>query len=188
MKIDDLKSKYSQYLKSDQEHEKVGWGSKESQILRFQIISEISEDFMGAKILDYGCGLGGLLKFLEENKFAGIYTGYDVLQDMVDNARALNPNGSFDNKLPQENFDYVVASGVFAFSSRDSSVEIIRLLYEKANKGVAVNFLSAHSTNKEEDEFYCKPGEFLDLCMTFCGKIVLRHDYLPHDFTVYLYK
>lgn len=188
MKIDDLKAKYSQYLKSSEEHEKVGWGSKESQMLRFQIISEISDDFLNSRILDYGCGLGRLFKFLEEKYFKGAYLGYDILPDMVDNARALNPNGSFDNELPQENFDYIVASGVFAFSTLDSAVSIIKSLYDRADKGVVVNFLSTHCSNKEEDEFYCKPGELLDLCMTFCGKIVLRHDYLPHDFTVYLYK
>lgn len=39
------------------------------------------------RIVDYGCGTGGLLKFLKHNIFDRTYLGYDIVQDNVQHCK-----------------------------------------------------------------------------------------------------
>ncbi len=63
-------------------------------------------------------------------------------------------------------------------------------MYKLANKGVAINFLSAKddldSVGELRHEF---PGFVIDkIIMPITDKFSVRHDYGLKDFTVYLYK
>jgi hypothetical protein len=53
---------------------------------------------------------------------------------------------------------------------------------------VAFNSLSAWATDQEAGEFYADPLRVVDFCRRITPRVVLRHDYHPRDFTVYLYK
>jgi hypothetical protein len=41
---------------------------------------------------------------------------------------------------------------------------------------------------QEPGEFYADPVEIVRFCRSLTPWVVLRHDYLAHDFTVYLYR
>jgi SAM-dependent methyltransferase len=41
----------------------------------------------GASLLDYGCGYGGLLSYLQREKFELRYTGYDISVEMLDSGK-----------------------------------------------------------------------------------------------------
>jgi len=62
-------------------------------------------------------------------------------------------------------------------------------MWSLSNKGIAVNFLSDLSNGKREIEMkYTKPSEIINMIQPLSSKFIIRHDYLPNDFTLYLYK
>ena len=63
-------------------YKSLNWGSKESQNLRFKVLSSIG-DFNRKKILDFGCGIGDYYSWLIENNFNVNYTGIDISSKMV---------------------------------------------------------------------------------------------------------
>ena len=61
-------------------------------------------------------------------------------------------------------------------------------LFKLAKKGIALNFLSMFAKNILANEYYCNPVDILKIALTISRKVTLRHDYMPHDFTIYLLK
>ena len=183
-----LESNYNAFKDLPSEYQKVGWGSQENQFLRFSILSSISESFFHSKILDYGCGLGGFYEFIQGKNFTGKYLGYDILSEMLEKCLLKYPGINFKSDYDDFNPDIIIASGIFTFSSEDYMKKEIAKMFSIANKGIAFNSLSDWSPNKENNEFYADPIKTLEFCSTLTSKVVLRHDYLPHDFTIYMYK
>jgi len=175
----------------------LNWGSKASQQLRFKILAEIGFN-VGDTVLDVGCGLGDLWQWLDENQQTVSYTGVDITPEMVKRASKRFPDINFIESSISENhfqkydeFDFVVASGIFAHR-QNNPVEFfhqtILNMYKKSKKGVAFNCLSSWLEDQEEGEFYADPLETVEYCRSISKKIVLRHDYHHGDFTIYMYK
>ena len=53
---------------------------------------------------------------------------------------------------------------------------------------IALNFLSIFSDYFSPGEYYANPETILKIAFSLTSKVVLRHDYMSHDFTIYLYK
>jgi hypothetical protein len=53
---------------------------------------------------------------------------------------------------------------------------------------LAFNSLSNWANDQEANEFYADPVQVLNFCRELTPWVVLRHDYHPRDFTVYMYK
>lgn len=175
------------------DHRGVKWHSVESQFLRFKILCEIAPDFWQKSVLDVGCGLGHLVDYLIEQDFTGVYKGIDILPRMIELAQQRYPNKDFEVNVIEEleqTYDYVVASGVFAFANWEILKELIVAMNQRACRGVAFNCLSGliAPTQKEEGLFYPLPTEVLEFCRQITPKVSLRHDYLDSDFTIYIYK
>jgi hypothetical protein len=67
--------------------------------------------------------------------------------------------------------------------------KMIAAMFDACHIGVALNSLSSWHDTSEQGEFYCAdPLEILAFCRTLTPSILFRHDYLPHDFTVFMYK
>jgi SAM-dependent methyltransferase len=179
---------YSDSLNASESYKKVKWGSKASQQLRFKILTEISLSIFNSRVLDYGCGTGELCAFLELFSFSGEYSGYDLLLPMIEEAKKKHPSYYFSDNLPQSDIEFVVASGIFTLSSPQEMYTEIRKMFELSSKGVAFNSLSSWASKIEKGEFYANPIQTIAFCRTLTPKVVLRHDYMVHDFTVYLYK
>jgi 2-polyprenyl-3-methyl-5-hydroxy-6-metoxy-1,4-benzoquinol methylase len=176
------------------DYKRVKWNSVESQFLRFKILCEIASDIFTSSLLDVGCGLGHLADHLISKQFVGVYKGIDLVEQMIEGARKRHPFFDFETNdidaIAKESYDYVLASGIFAFADWENMQETIRALFCRATKGVAFNCLSALSKHKENESelFYPAPYEVLAFCQSITSKIALRHDYLENDFTLYLYK
>ena len=174
------------------------WGGTQSQQIRFKILSEMG-DFEDKSILDVGCGFGDFYTFLkEQNVRLKKYTGIDITPEMVATARLRLPEVTFqvrdilDNEL-NEKFDYVVASGIFGIETpnwKAITEEKIRKMYQLCEIGVGVNLLSFFTLGeKTADSHYANPLDILDFIFrNLTTRLVLRHDYRPNDFTVYIYK
>jgi hypothetical protein len=68
-------------------------------------------------------------------------------------------------------------------------------MYDLAGCGAAVNFLSEGSLPISDPKslnagryYYFKPDEIMNYCRQVGSRYILRHDYHPGDFTVYLLK
>jgi SAM-dependent methyltransferase len=164
-------------------YQAVDAGSEYTHGLRLKILSEIIKE-AGVTILDVGCGLGDLVNYAGAG---GTYRGIDVIPEMIDAARLKYPCYSFEvgdiaNPKPEWKADYVVASGLFQFPC--PWLTILLTMYGLCRKGVAVNFLrrgaKAELTVSLEGVAY--EAEQISPYFT------IRADYLPNDFTLYLWK
>jgi len=182
----------------ENDFQKVGWGSKDSQEKRFQVLTEIA-DIQFCSILDVGCGLGAFFDYLTRQDYQFRYTGVDINPNMVREAQQRFPEIRFvcaditaeSNELDSQSFDYVFLSGALNLSADDHATTIqsvIKAMFGLANKGVAINFLSIFSDYFSAGEYYSNPEKMLQFGFDITPRVSLRHDYMPHDFTLYLYK
>lgn len=147
-----------------------GWGSRESQNARFKALIDLS-DFKGGSIIDYGCGSGDLIGFIQKLGFETDYWGLDQNPQMLSLARC-RYQGQFSeieiDTPPSKKADYVFASGIFQFQDSENPIYykyLLDMLFASANKCLAVNFLSAQRASSEKDakELYLTPCEVADL-------------------------
>jgi SAM-dependent methyltransferase len=177
----------------------VGWGSPESQQIRFQVLTEIGV-YPRASVLDIGCGMGDLYDYLDRHFHVGEgYLGIDITPRMVEAAKARYPAGRFiadDILNPRTSIpraDFVLASGIFALLKLDLDpyrimTDLIVAMFNLCKEGLAFNSLSSWTPHPEPDKFFVDPEKALRICREMTQWVTLRHDYLPHDFTVYMYR
>lgn len=172
----------------------VNWGSQASQERRFAVLAGIGE-LAGRSVLDVGCGLGDFYRWQRQQNLGVDYHGVDLTPEMARAAQARFPEADFraGNVLAEDlgTFDYVIASGIF-YLRQHEPVQFLECmvarLFEMSRCGVAFNSLSTWSTQRDAGEFYADPAQTLEFCHTLTPRVVLRHDYHPGDFTVYLLK
>ena len=170
----------------------VDWGSAQGQQIRFQVLLEVG-DVLDASVLDIGCGIGHLVDYLAKTGYQGDYVGIDILQEMIFAARTHHPVWQFQkgNILDSDirlSAEYVLGSGLFTFSNQAQMEQMIKAMFDKCQKAVAFNSLSNWADKKEPGEFYADPLRTVQFCRQLTPSVVLRHDYMPHDFTIYMYK
>jgi SAM-dependent methyltransferase len=174
----------------------LDWGSSESQELRLRVLAQIG-NMNSADILDVGCGLGNFYGWLQGQGFKFTYTGIDIADRLVNEARGKYPQARFlvgspsdKSFLTKEKFDYVFASGIFSTYTADSMewmFSSISRMWNWSRKGVAFNSLSAWAEQQDPNEFYADPLEVITECRSLTPWVAVRHDYHPRDFSVYLY-
>lgn len=175
----------------------LNWGSKESQFKRFEILASIgikSND----KVLDVGCGLADFYDWLQINIPFVDYHGIDLTGEMVRQTKERFPELSIENKIifdissEKAVYDFVVASGIFYLRQENPleyMLKTIEKMFELAKKGIAFNSLSTWSAKHDKNEFYADPLELLSLIKSnLTTKVILRHDYHPNDFSIFIYK
>jgi SAM-dependent methyltransferase len=168
------------------------YGSERSRQERFAVLVGVG-DFTGRRVLDVGCGLAPFADYLAE-RFEGVqYVGVDLGSRTIETARALRPHLDLRvaNALDvHEPFDVVVANGIFYLLGDAGAVEmprIVRHLWSLAREAVVFSSLSTWAdAGRVEGEYHADPLETLAWCRELTPNVALRHDYLPHDFTIYL--
>ena len=55
-------------------------------------------------------------------------------------------------------------------------------------KGVAMDFMSTYVDFKRKDSFHASPERVFKIAKKLSKRVVIRHDYLPFEFCVYIYK
>jgi SAM-dependent methyltransferase len=173
----------------------LGWYSRHTQFKRFAVLCEIGA-LSHCSILDVGCGLGDLYGYLRGERIKTDYTGYDLLPEMVERAKKRYPEARFLvrdvlQEWAEEPFDYILSSGAFNIDFGDNASAIQKLLQvmiQQCRRGVAINFLSTKDTAQDPIFYHYDPQIWLDYSRTLCSHVELREDYLPNDFTLYLYR
>ncbi|MFC1557056.1 class I SAM-dependent methyltransferase [candidate division KSB1 bacterium] len=175
----------------------LAWESDYTQKSRFWVLSEIAPlDTM--RVLDVGCGKADLYEFFQKQGISVDYFGIDLTRELVDLALKKYPdlNLFYRDFLEDEYFpevDYALSSGVANVRTKNNQgymEAIIKKMFSIAQKGVAVNMLSCHTPEKQRDSiiYLYSPEQMFKFAMKLTPHVILRHDYLPNDFTLYLYK
>jgi SAM-dependent methyltransferase len=173
----------------------LGWRSKRQQYVRFEILAEIG-DLHKHSVLDLGCGFGDFYEFLSAKGLDIDYTGYDISPKFVAIAKGRHSNLHFEVKdilkdPVERKFDYIVSSGIFNYkiSNNEQFIrELFRKSLELSNLGVAHNMLSSCVDYRDANLYYADSSEILSFCQTLSRRVTLRHDYMPFEFTAYVYK
>jgi SAM-dependent methyltransferase len=175
----------------------LGWGNGGRQHIRFRALMEAATELRGS-VLDVGCGFADLYGYLQSIGWQGRYVGIDLVPVLLDEARQRYPGVevSCQDLLGATNlgsFDYVVASGIFnAKLHHESNAEhiaaMLRRMFELAQVAVAADFLSTLVDFQAPDAFHSDTAEVLKVCLGLSRRSVLRHDYLPFEFCVYVYR
>ena len=176
-------------------YKKNGWGSKISQEKRFRVFCDI-DNLNSSKILDLGCGTGDFNTYLKKKKIHVNYTGIDSNQNMINilkkkNIKCINQSIFNLKKFRNNSYDYIFLSGALnipVINQNNKLFKLLKQMYRISKKGFAINFLSIYSDKINQKEFYMDPKDLVSICHKISKKFIIRHDYLPHDFTLLLYK
>ena len=146
-----------------------------------------------SKILDVGCGFGDLSSFLK-SQYQIKYLGVDINPKFIEIAKQRNPKTRFEvrdieKKKIKEKFDWVFAVGTTNKAGSYEYIEnlLIQML-KVAKKGVAMDFMSSYVDFKASGSFHTSPEKIFKIAKNLSKRVVLRHDYLPFEFCVYIYK
>jgi SAM-dependent methyltransferase len=155
-------------------------------------------DLEGATVLDVGCGLAHYYEFLRARGTRVNYVGYDLVPPFIEVNRERFPEAQFDVRdVTREGVahapDYVVMCQVFNNRYQDgSNVDVVkaalRATFEAARVGVSIDMLSKYVNFEESHLAYFSPEEMFGYAKSLTKFVRLRHDYLPHHFTLFLYK
>ena len=192
-----LKSYYEPNIgKGFPDYKILGWESKEAQYLRFNaLISTVVLE--NKKMLDVGCGLGNLLEYLNDKKIKLDYTGVDILDSMVESAKAKKLVGRFycidifeSHSFSDESFDVIYSSGIFNLNLENNKEFLIKALNRfilLSRDVIAFSLLHKNSLDKEDLYYYFDPDEVVTMINQLfpeLKKIQIVEGYLHNDFTV----
>jgi cyclopropane fatty-acyl-phospholipid synthase-like methyltransferase len=179
----------------------VDWNSEESQHLRFEQLSKVISGDDEFSILDYGCGYGSLYEYMKGKFESFRYAGFDISSEMLQKAKLkYGDNGAvFTDFIEQfEEYDYVVASGIFNVKLNNPDedwkeyiTETLQTMHLLSTKGFAFNILTKYSDKEfmKDNLYYADPSYWFDFCKkNFSKYVALLHDYPLYEFTILVKK
>jgi SAM-dependent methyltransferase len=185
-------------------HLGVDWPNKEDVYKRFDMmLSVIKDKNTKFSLLDFGCGCGHLLEYIEENKLNIEYSGLDISTKFYECCKNKFPNHKFynldilnDNIESIPNFDYIILNGVFTEKRElddeqmfDFFSNILKTLFKKVNIGIAFNIMCPIVDFKRDELFYLsydKLGLFLKNNLS--RHYIINNHYKLWEYTTYVYK
>ncbi|GAA4094013.1 hypothetical protein GCM10022392_15730 [Mucilaginibacter panaciglaebae] len=149
----------------------------------------------GCSVLEAGCGTGDMFNFLM-NRYPDIraYAGVDFIPEMIAEAREriISPKAIFwpvsfmSSVIPEA--DYVLASGSLNYANNEPGYiyKAISHLFGLSRRALGFNLL--RSVAFEGLLATYDPAEIVAFCHTLSDQVVLRDEYDPEDFTVFIYR
>tara|TARA_B100000963_G_scaffold109706_1_gene95493 strand:+ start:8392 stop:9009 length:618 start_codon:yes stop_codon:yes gene_type:complete len=180
----------------------LNWKNKSSQLLRFEIFSNIGQ-IDNHSIHDFGCGFGDFYTYLKKNFKNFDYVGTDISSKMISIAKRKNiKNRFFIYDLINSQFrselvkDYVVSSGVFTVKNNVKNKDWLKYVIEGAikmfrysKKGIGFNLMTSEVDFKDKNLFYMDPVIlFKILEKNLSSKIKIINSYNLWEYTVFIYR
>jgi SAM-dependent methyltransferase len=177
----------------------LGWGKKDLQSLRFEALSRFW-DFRERVILDLGCGVCDLYKFVEPKGIAR-YIGIDFVDAYCEFAREHFSDSNFEivnqdlfSDQPLPICDIALASGAFNvmdFESEEENYSAIECLMKKlrvaCKVGFSVNFLSDATTFRDKNLFYANSEKILSIARGLSRRLLISHFEFPFEYTLHVW-
>lgn len=202
MKIEDRQGYVERYEKRLQEFgyspETLGWGVHGRQEVRFSVLAELAIQMSESSVLDVGCGFCDLHNFLVDHGWHGHYTGIDIVPGLLEVARQLHPGldvremdiTEADAELDE--YDFVISSGVFnaKLPSGNNETHIkaaLGSMHSHSRRATCVDFLSTHVDFQKPGAHHTDPGWAFAQAKHLTRRLLLRHDYMPYEFALFLY-
>jgi hypothetical protein len=187
----------SRFLEFGYSEKALGWGEKGRQRLRFDVLAS-HWSLKGKRILDLGAGFGD---FYSHSTPLGIsqYVGIDVTEVLVNEGLARNASksnftlkvGSVTDRAMFEKNDITIISGLFNFrleNGRNTEFikEVLSLAFEFSEIGVGCNFITDKVDFRDDIIHYQSPLEALEIGYSLTRNCVLRQDYMPFEYSLFL--
>ena len=172
----------------------LGW-TKGKQKLRFHILLS-HWSLQDATILDFGCGFGDMYGYCKELDLTARYAGVDINPQLIAEGLKHFPEANlfvadaFQDGLPRP-YDYIFSSGVHNFKIEDNwrfINDTFELFDRYSTKGFALNFLSNRVEFELAHTYHADSVKILDLAYRYSNRVMLRNDYMPFEFTVFIDK
>ena len=149
--------------------------------------------------LDVGCGFADLFDHLVRQGWDGEYHGIDIVPGLLAEARRRHPALDLQEadirayEPPQGAFDVVVGSGVFnaRLKSEDNRSHITRSverMFALSRRALCVDFLSTYVDFQRPEGWHTDPAWALELGRGLSKRLRLRHDYMPFEFALIVYR
>jgi SAM-dependent methyltransferase len=196
MPFKDIATFYNQrVMQFGYDHRACDYGRAVSQTKKFEVLSA-ALDHSDQSILDVGCGFADYADYLSERYLNIKYTGFDLSSEMIGKAKCRLPELDLRvvNLLEETDgtqYDIVNANGIFYLLGDQAPKlmqDLVTAMFQRCKKAVTFNSLSLWAPERDSGEFYANPAEVVEWCRKLTPWVTLRHDYMPHDFTVYLYR
>lgn len=170
----------------------LGWGCREDQLERFENLCKYI-DFSGETVMDLGCGFADFYGYLKERKILCNYIGVDVIPEFIKRCEEKYSEATFiqgnvlieAEALPQA--DVVISTGTLNLKQTliDNLLytrEFMQLAFLKANKKLALDFLSTQLTNNypaEDFIYYHSPMKVMEIAFELTENVEIIHNYKP---------
>lgn len=197
---DKVRDRYrARFLQHGHSQESVGWGKKGKQRERFDVLVS-NWDLAGKRVLDVGAGFGDLYDYLSPIGIRS-YLGVELVPELAEaGVKVYGKNKNFKMitgnvaELPLEpSFDVGFVSGMFNFRLTDGQnydfiEKTLTKMFSLCSEGVACNFLTDRVDFSDELIFNSKPEKILEMGLKLTKNVVLRNDYFPFEFSLFLNK
>jgi len=156
-----------------------------------------SNDINGCSVLDVGCGAGDFLYHIEKKDLTIDYLGTDISEKMIERCHGRFSKRQFRHidikDMTEEGvFDYVVSFGIHNIKV-DSAWDILKEYTEKqfklCKKAAHISILTNRFTGRYDDHIQSWTAEeVFKMALDITPYVSIKHDYLPNDFSITLYK
>ncbi len=169
--------------------------SQRTQRMRFEIFLQL-HDLNGKSLLDVGCGVGDLWQHLKRRGIQCDYWGTDISPEMIRRCQERFPEAHFEvqNILtwePTRYFDYVVAIAIHNIKV-ENGWQILKQTtqrqFELCRIATHLSLLTDRYQGFAEQIQPWRVEKVLEFALSITPYVVLRHDYMPHDFSITLYR
>lgn len=171
-------------------HKSLHWSERKSQHIRFEQFLKVG-DLRGKSVLDIGCGLGCFYAHLEQKGIECDYLGVDIVPQFIQSANKLYPNAKFIEqniftRSIEKQFDYVFASGIFAFGNRLFFEKMNKTAFGLAKKAWVYNIYFPHNDSRFLD--LTRSDLIRSIRSLYPSKTHYEEEYLDRDMTIFIYK
>jgi SAM-dependent methyltransferase len=193
------KERYGSFLKQyGYSPEALGWGKKGRQEVRFSILARHILRHLDASVLDVGCGFADLYRYLKKYHWNGKYTGLDIVDELLNVAREIDPALDLRNEDIAEaedlgKYDFVVASGIFnaKLMYEDNERHISNTLsrmFDHAGIAAIADFMSTYVDYQKEGAWHSDPANVIGYARKLSRRFILYYDYMPYEFAMVIFK
>ena len=177
------------------------WRNKETQLLRFEILLKEFELSKKISIHDVGVGFADLHEYMLENKISHIYSGTEIVKDMITYAcKKFTDIKLFNRNIlsapDNEKYDYIVLSGTFNLRTEINETQykkyvfsVLKKMFFMANNAISFNFLTPTKTQNNNSLHYFEPKIMFDFCLKNLSKfVILNQAYSLQEATITVFK